>query len=518
MAFGVRIPQLDLRPMHTDEAVHAYKFGQLLETGTYHYDPDEYHGPSLYYFSLISAWIGSMDSFAQLTEFSLRIVPLLFGLLSILLLLWLRRISDPWSLMAAAALLTISPAMTFFSRYYIHEMLFLFFTAGLLFAAIRYYKTPGTRWAVSLGIMAAGMVITKETWVIPMAGIGFSALVMWRWHRSAVSDWFSSLGRNNLWKHAGWMFGAALLVFLLFYSSFFTYPRGILEAFSAAGRYLNRAAGGEGVHIHPWYYYLQIVTFVQIGGGPVWTEAVILILALLGLYAAIRDPERLSSPGTVLFIGLTSLVTLAIFSAIPYKTPWNILVPWYGFIFLAGGGAVWLLRKVSVGWRQWLVGLVLVAAGVHLTWQSYQLNFRRYTDPGHPYVYAHSYDDVKRIGERVNQLADSGEQELQVQVIWPGGDYWPLPWYLRRVPGVGWWSNIPSDRPPAPVIIATAELKDRVLRKIYQEPGPGERHLYVPLMRERVYLRPGAEVLGFVRQTLNEQARRETAVNTHAES
>ncbi|MBP1654483.1 MAG: hypothetical protein H6Q28_1039, partial [Bacteroidetes bacterium] len=30
-----RVALLDLRPMHTDEAVHAVKFGALLETGDY---------------------------------------------------------------------------------------------------------------------------------------------------------------------------------------------------------------------------------------------------------------------------------------------------------------------------------------------------------------------------------------------------------------------------------------------------------------------------------------------------
>jgi predicted membrane-bound mannosyltransferase len=40
-----------LRPMHTDEAVDAIKFGALLEKGSYIYDPAEYHGPTLNYFT-----------------------------------------------------------------------------------------------------------------------------------------------------------------------------------------------------------------------------------------------------------------------------------------------------------------------------------------------------------------------------------------------------------------------------------------------------------------------------------
>ena len=43
--------------MHADEAVHADKFGTLLEEGHYAYDSSEYHGPTLYYLTLPSAWL-----------------------------------------------------------------------------------------------------------------------------------------------------------------------------------------------------------------------------------------------------------------------------------------------------------------------------------------------------------------------------------------------------------------------------------------------------------------------------
>ena len=51
-AFVLRIGQLERRPMHGDEAVHAVKFGKLLEEGVYRYDPSEYHGPTLILFTI----------------------------------------------------------------------------------------------------------------------------------------------------------------------------------------------------------------------------------------------------------------------------------------------------------------------------------------------------------------------------------------------------------------------------------------------------------------------------------
>lgn len=51
-ALALRVPQLAVRPLHNDEAINATKLAALWEKGEYRYDPDEYHGPTLYYCSL----------------------------------------------------------------------------------------------------------------------------------------------------------------------------------------------------------------------------------------------------------------------------------------------------------------------------------------------------------------------------------------------------------------------------------------------------------------------------------
>ena len=104
LALLLRLPELDRRPMHTDEAVHAVKFGALLEEGFYQYDPFEYHGPTLNYFTLIPAWLSGKRTFAAIDEFTLRIVPVFFGMLSILLLAGLRQELGRKGLLLAALL------------------------------------------------------------------------------------------------------------------------------------------------------------------------------------------------------------------------------------------------------------------------------------------------------------------------------------------------------------------------------------------------------------------------------
>ena len=93
---------------------------------TYRYDPANYHGPTLYYL----AWASS--ALFGLTTFSLRLVPALCGLLTIALILPLRRQLGDIGTLAAMALLTLSPGAVFQSRYFIHESILVCATLGLV--------------------------------------------------------------------------------------------------------------------------------------------------------------------------------------------------------------------------------------------------------------------------------------------------------------------------------------------------------------------------------------------------
>jgi len=43
--------------------------------------------------------------------------------------------------LSAAVLIAISPGAVYLSRYFIHESLFVFFTLGIVVAALKYYDT-----------------------------------------------------------------------------------------------------------------------------------------------------------------------------------------------------------------------------------------------------------------------------------------------------------------------------------------------------------------------------------------
>ncbi|MBA7624959.1 hypothetical protein ES703_32379 [subsurface metagenome] len=503
-ALILRLPRLGQRPMHGDEAVHAIKFGQLLEEGAYTYDPDEYHGPTLNYLTLIPARLASAAELTQVTELILRIVPVFFGVLLVLLLLPAADGLAPGAAIYAAILTAISPAMVFYSRYYIHEMLLVCFTFGAIASAYRYTQNKKLLWAILTGIFLGLMHATKETCIIAFGSMFLALLLMllmWR-PKGSLASAAKAIKRSHL--IAG--LAAAIIVSALFYSSFLANPGGIFDSFRAYGAYFDRA-GNNTLHIHPWYYYLKMLVYSRYGDGPIWTEALVVLLAVVGFIAAMTK-KGLSSANVHLlrFIAFYTLVLTVVYSAVPYKTPWCMLGFLHGMILLAGVGAAVLVRSVPNVLPRLIVIFLLFNASIHLAWQGYRSNYEFCADSRNPYVYAHPTTEVFTIARRVEDIARVHEDgnQMQIQVICPEADYWPLPWYLRSFSNVEWWNKVADDAPSAPLIIASDKVQEALTNKLYALTPLQERQMYLFLFDEPYYvwLRPKVKLMGFVRKDL----------------
>ena len=82
-------------------------------------------------------------------------------------------------------------------------------------------------------------------------------------------------------SHVTAALAAVLTIWLLFFSSFFTNFAGLPDSVSTYLPWLKRA-GGHSPHIHPWYFYLQRLAWFHPAKGPLWSEGLILGLAIVG--------------------------------------------------------------------------------------------------------------------------------------------------------------------------------------------------------------------------------------------
>lgn len=511
----LRLYDLSLVPLHHDEGVNGNFLIQLVSEGFYQYDPQNYHGPTLYYFAALIPWISKFlfgRSFVEtygLSTFSIRFVTALFGIATVWLVLTLRRRIGTIAALTGAALLAISPGSVYLSRYFIHETLLVFFMLSVVVASLSFYESVRPSYTLLAAASAALGFATKETAIISAGVLSIalaSTTVLARLRNSHEGESKSGNGPEKIAtlqervRSATGRFGgplslailaiAALSLFLtieiLFYSSFFTnYPKGLYDALKT---FQFWARIGTHDHLRPWSTYF---------GWMFKEESPVMLLGSAGVVLALwRASNRFA-----VFVALWTLGTFAAYSLIPYKTPWlmlNFIVP----MAIMGGYAFEEIYKQACARKQPLVALAIavVAFGV-LGYQTVALNFVNYDNETYIYPYVHTRRDFLRmVGEidRLAQRAGTGNQ-TGITVISP--EYWPLPWYLRHYAFVRYprGTTVTDD----PIIIGSANQLGPLL---VQAEGRYEQ-VRSGLNGAGTYpLRPGVELVLFARRDLAVQS------------
>ena len=457
LAIWMRFEDLSLRPFHHDEGVNGFFLARLVNEGAFKYDPGNYHGPTLYYLTL------PLVAILGLSDLAVRGTVALFGVLTVFVL-W-RFLSRFGSIAAlvAMALFATSPGAVFFSRYFIHEALFVAFTLSALAASPR----PGgyQRWrflvtGLSLGLLFA----TKETAFVSVGAIVGGAIVA-AWLVDGTSPLALARGALPFCREHAENLTHGLLVFAasagLLYSSFFRNPAGVLDAFRTFAFWTKTAVRD---HDNPWNQHF------------LWLGEADPVLIYLGLAAAFIALIRRRS-----FIGvLSAMWTFLLFfaySLVKYKTPWlglNMLLPLAissGLLIQEFAGLTFLSGRLS------MKAPVLVLAGFAAAFsfaKSQDLETKNYDDETHPYIYAHTQRSflkfVQVIEDRARLLGTG--KETGIAVFAP--ENWPLAWYLRDYTKVGYWGEMKPDVNVDMYVISLAQDPAMALRlgDKYERFGP----------------------------------------------
>ncbi len=550
----LRVYDLNLVPLHHDEGVNGNFLVRLVREGFYHYDPANYHGPTLYYFAAIFPWIlrflfgPHAQNTYGLTTIAIRLVPALFGMATLALLLTLRRNLGTIATLSAAFLLAISPGAVYLSRYFIHETLFVFFTVGIVVSALKYFEDPHPVYLILAAISTALLFATKETAVI---SAGVLVLAFWltqiyrrlgtrsvnqgaqKRKKKSRNDYVGGEYRKFVERAggptilAGWI-AVVIAVFIavnvLFYSSFFTnYPKGVTDSLETFQFWTKT---GKGAHVHPFVTYIWWLLL---------QESPLLFLGTLGAVLAMLRPTK----SVALFSALWAFGLIAAYSLIAYKTPWltlNFIVP----LALSSGTAIqWLYEELG----KWesdqrarvyaVVAVLLVAIGplpgavrvfdqivatdpgaglfrafdqTQMHWKTFipgyqtiDLNFINYDNDNryYVYVYAHTRRESLKLVAEINRIAQRTHEGGATGITIVSPDYWPLPWYLRDYNRVGYYGRIsPSNEP----IIIASENQAAEVQATY-----GDRYQQVQsgLNTEGNFpLRPGVDLLLYTRREL----------------
>ncbi len=440
-ALALRLPQLDRRPVHADEAVHMWKFAELRWGPGYRYDPHEYHGPTLNYLTLPVVAAAGTPSFADTQAWHYRLVPVLAGAALVPLLALLAPALGRGAAVLAGLCAAVSPALVFYSRYYIQETLLVCFTLVAIGAGWRFFRARCVGWALLAGVGAGLMHATKETCVLVAAALALAGIVVYGPWRPAAR--LPAGTQRSPWP--GLVAGgvAAVLTSVTLFSALLTDAGGPLRSVATLATYAERAGGTP--HSGPWYQYLALVAYQHPRHGAVWTEAFVLDFAALGALAAFRPrwfggAERVAGDARfVRFLAVYAAALLALYSAIPYKTPWCMLGPLHALTLLAGCGLAALIRIVRPTWGRLALALLITGGVGHLAFQAWRAAGPLSADDRNPYVYAgtrRSVDDLVATLDRLAAVHPDGDR-VRIDVV--AENVWPLPWYLRRFERVGYW-------------------------------------------------------------------------------
>jgi uncharacterized protein (TIGR03663 family) len=383
IAIFLRFYDLGKAPLFFDESVHTV-FVENVLNWNYRYDP-AFHGPLLFYLTApVVALLGE-------SEFTYRIVPAVFGVLTVALLFKFRRFIG-FGAEVSALLVAVSPIIVNYSRFFRNESQILFFTLLFVYGIFMYFEERKRRYLILAFASLALFACSKENFY-PMVFL-FALFFLFDIRKFRIVDLVISCV-------------VFILIYTALYTNFYTtldYLNPDKLPFYLAFKYWKHQhdiarIGG------PFYYYIPLLLLYDL---PVF---------VLGVYAVVKWIKCRELNHFKAFLIYWFVATLLFYSYMQEKVPWltvHIELPLY---IIAGICIAEIKAKRRV---------VLALTVLFLLYSSIHLNIVNPTNPAEPALYLPTSMDVKEFRDELKAMNVSN-----VCVFMSAGDYWPLPCYLE---------------------------------------------------------------------------------------
>ena len=509
LAVASRFYILGVRPYHHDESIHAFFSWKIVDEGvrSYQYDP-VYHGPLLYYATAAMMWLfGDSDATARSSA-------VLFGL-GVLAMAWpLRRYMGRWGALSFLALLTLSPAFTYFTRFQRHDIYVAFCNLAFVYFGFRYAETRTLRYLYLAAAALSLAFATKEDMYALAPVFVASAVLMLAWEVIHSRDWRSALRQVSgetgaLLRVSLVPLATAAIIFvglwLALYTSFGTHN----EHWNAVQRALSYWWGQHQIKRigGPWWYYFPhllvyepllffpalLLLLAPLSSPPTdgRTSSRYLFYATWACFAAFvvtlfADPPHAPVVllGALVFAGLTlmrawlpdrftrfvviwAMGSVGFYAWAQEKVPW-LLVPI--LLPMALLAAMWFRDRIEAGTfarpgPALALGLVTILTGWNLIASNYLTDAPRPSEPANArtaellaYVQS-TYDVTDKVMHRIEDVAAKLGTGTKTRLAVSGNATWPMSWYLRHYP-VNWSGDV--RQVDAPVVIVDKEATNAI--------------------------------------------------------
>jgi uncharacterized protein (TIGR03663 family) len=444
----LRLLLLDMKPPHFDEGINGWFVDQMVKNGFYRYDPTNYHGPLHFYILFLSQTLFGRNLWA------LRLPVVFASIVCVHLALKFEPFVGRNVSRLAALAMAVSPGFVFYGRYSIHEVWLQLFSMLFILGLLGLWQRGTTRYLWCAGMGLAGMILTKETYIIHI-GCAFIALFV-----TGISHFLNEAPDAKLSRQTWNVIDLALVivtgaaVIVVFYSGFFMNWEGVKGLYQTFDAWFKTGSNGNG-HEKPWYYWLKLIWEYEI---PI----------LLGLGLSLLTPfiKNIS----IRYIAIYGVGTLAGYSIVSYKTPWCIISIVWPLLFVFA--AILLIVPVRHHAATYVVtGLVLCAS----LGMSIRLNYFRCTTETESYVYVQTYNDIFKLTRPLLSLAKRNPTYYQLVGHLIRSSTYPFPWILGDFTRVGYYEhdNLP-DKVDADFLLVQEnkiqEVESKLQDAYYTEP------------------------------------------------
>ncbi|KKH46739.1 flippase activity-associated protein Agl23 [Methanosarcina sp. 1.H.A.2.2] len=465
-ALALRLFELGERVFHHDESVHGSFTLKLLETGDYSYNP-AYHGPFLFHST------AAVFHFLGINDTTARLVPVFFGVATILLLFLLKKELGKSGVLWAMFLLAFSPSMVYFSRFFRNDMIIVFCTLAAVTGVFRYLDNihSSKRYPyliLTASSLAIAVTAKENAYVIILifgayAGMGLLYWIYSTWKRENLSLQKTLLRKASVLLPflPEILLSGALSIFIImfFYTSLF---RNDISLFSIVERAFTHWLAMHRIERigGPFYYYIPILFRYEIP---------VILFGTAGFFHFLKSKGR--NVPFFLFLCYWAFTSLLLYSYLQEKVPWlvvHIVLPvgilagaYLGELFsrntesvmpeqelLEGNlspltGSKPSFRAKHPGKARTLTAGILALALLISLGQCISVNYYRSMEPAELMTYTQASPDIRELMEKIEGL-DRRPESLRLYVVDPNKLYWPLPWYLEDYEKVGY-----SSKPPA---------------------------------------------------------------------
>jgi uncharacterized protein (TIGR03663 family) len=448
LAIFLRLFLLGIKPPHFDEGINGWFVDQMMKNGFYRYDPTNYHGPLHFYVLLLSQSLFGRNVWA------LRLPVVLVSIGCVWFTLKFEPLVGKNVSRLAALAMAVSPGFVFYGRYSIHEVWLVLFSMMFILGLLGLWKfgTPNYLWCAGMGV--AGMILTKETYVIHFvcAALAIPVLMV----SNALSRVPDAKPAKQTWTYVdlAMVIGVGIAAIVFFYSGTFLNWSGVKGIYQAYKAWFATGEQGHG-HEKPWYYWLKLIGRYEIPVG-----------AGLLLCVFCQQFKNLS----LRYLAIYGVGTLAAYSYVKYKTPWCIINIVWPFLFIFGA-AVLLVRPRFLRATYFALAILLcVSLGSMIS-----LNYFRCTTDTEPYVYVQTYNDIFKLTEPLLKLARRDPKNYHLTGHMIRGSVYPLPWILGDFTHIGYYEhgNLPATLDGDFLLVEQSRIKDvesKLHNAYYTEP------------------------------------------------